>query len=90
MNMKRKDFNPKKELKDVKRLDTGRKRISEKAFIQHTMKRLSFDNKGTISDHFFYLRPSSNFWFSCVFRGHNIDPGLDIDIHILNTKCILT
>ena len=34
MNMKRKDFNPKKELKDVKRLDTGRKRINEKAFIR--------------------------------------------------------
>ena len=58
MNMKRKDFTPKKDLKDVKRLDTGKKRINEKAFIQNTMKRLSFDKKGTISDHFFYLRPS--------------------------------
>ena len=47
MNMKRKDFTPKKELKDGKRLDTGRKRINEKPFIQNTMKRLSFDNKGT-------------------------------------------
>ena len=49
MNMKRKDFTPKKELKDGKRLDTGRKRMNEKAFIQNTntMKRLSFDNKGT-------------------------------------------
>ena len=48
MNMKRKDFTPKKELKDVKGLDTGRKRINEKTFIQNTMKRLSFDSKGTI------------------------------------------
>ena len=47
MNMKRKDFSPKKELKDGKRLDTGRKRMIEKAFIQNTMKRLSFNNKGT-------------------------------------------
>ena len=47
MNMKRKDFNPKKELKDGKRFDTGRKRMNEKVFIQNTMKRLSFDNKGT-------------------------------------------
>ena len=44
MNMKRKDFNPKKELKDGKRFDTGRKRMNEKVFIQNTMKRLSFDN----------------------------------------------
>ena len=49
--MKRKDFTPKNELKGVKR-------INEKAFIQNTMKRLSFDSKGTISDHVFYLRPS--------------------------------
>ena len=47
MNMKRKDFTPKKELKNGKRLDTGRKRMNEKAFIQNTMKRFSFDNKGT-------------------------------------------
>ena len=47
MNMKRKDFTPKKELKDGKRLDTGRKKINEKSFIQNTMKSLSFDNKGT-------------------------------------------
>ena len=47
MNMKMKDFTPKKELKDGKRLDTGRKRMNEKAFIQNTMKRLSFDNKDT-------------------------------------------
>ena len=58
MNMKRKDFTPKKELKDLKRLYTRRKRINEKAFIQNTMKRLSFDNKGTIPDHFFYLGTS--------------------------------
>ena len=52
--MKRKDFTPKKELKDRKRLDTGRIRIdtrrirmNKKAFIQNTMKRLSFNNKGT-------------------------------------------
>ena len=45
--MKRKDFTPKKELKDGKRLDTGRKKINEKPFIQNTMKSLSFDNKGT-------------------------------------------
>ena len=47
MNMKMKDFTPKKELKDGKRLDTGRKRMNGKAFIQNTMKRLSFDNKDT-------------------------------------------
>ena len=47
MNMKMKDFTPKKELKDGKRLDTGRKRMNEKAFIQNTMKRLSSDDKGT-------------------------------------------
>ena len=58
MNIKRKDFTPKKELKHGKWLDTGKKRMNEKAFIQNTMKRLSFDNKGTISDHFFYLKPS--------------------------------
>ena len=45
--MKRKDFTPKKELKNGKRLDTGRKRMNEKAFIQNAMKRFSFDNKGT-------------------------------------------
>ena len=45
--MKRKDFTPKKELKDGKRLDTGKKKMNEKAFIQNTMKSLSFDNKGT-------------------------------------------
>ena len=52
--MKRKDFTPKKELKDGKRLDTGRIRIdtrrirmNKKAFIKNTMKRLSFNNKGT-------------------------------------------
>ena len=45
--MKRKDFTPKKELKDARRLDTGMKRMNEKAFIQNTMKRLLFDNKGT-------------------------------------------
>ena len=45
MNMKRKDFSPKKQLKDGKRLDTGMKRMNEKTFIQNTMKRLSFDNK---------------------------------------------
>ena len=48
MNMKMKDFTPKKELKDGKRLDTGRKRMNEKAFIQNTMKRLSFNDKGTL------------------------------------------
>ena len=58
MNMNRKGFTLKKELKDGKRLDTGRKRMNEKVFIQNTVKRLSLDNKGTISDHFFYLRPS--------------------------------
>ena len=42
-----KDFIPKKDLKDGKRLDTRRKRMNEKAFIQNTMKRLSFDNKDT-------------------------------------------
>ena len=42
-----KDFTPKKELKDGKQLDTGRKRMNEKAFIQNTMKRLSLDNKVT-------------------------------------------
>ena len=47
MNMKRKDFTPKKQLKDGERLDTGRKKINEKPFIQNTMKSLSFDNKGT-------------------------------------------
>ena len=36
--MERKDFAPKKELKDGKRLDTGRKRMNEKASIQKTMK----------------------------------------------------
>ena len=45
--MKRKDFTPKKELKDRKRLDTRRIRMNKKAFIQNTMKRLSFNNKGT-------------------------------------------
>ena len=45
--MKRKDFTRKKELKDGKRLDTGRKRLNEKAFIQNKMKRLSFDDKDT-------------------------------------------
>ena len=58
MNMKRKYFTPKKELRDVKRLNITRKMINEMAFIQSTMKTLSFDNKDTISDHFFYLRPS--------------------------------
>ena len=47
MNINRKYFPPKKELKDGKRLDTRRKRMNEKAFSQNTMKRLSFDNKGT-------------------------------------------
>ena len=47
MNMKRKDFTLKKELKDGKRLYTGKKRMNEKAFIQNTMKRLSSDDKGT-------------------------------------------
>ena len=47
MNMKRKDVTPKKELKDGKRLDTGRKRMNEKAFIQNKMKSRSFDNKCT-------------------------------------------
>ena len=47
MNLNRKYFAPKKVLKDGKWLDTGRKKINEKAFIQNTMKRLSFDNKGT-------------------------------------------
>ena len=47
MNMKRKDVTPKKELKDGKRLDTGRKRMNEKAFIQNKMKSHSFDNKCT-------------------------------------------
>ena len=42
-----KDFTRKKELKDGKRLDTGKKRMNEKAFIQNTMKRFSFDNKDT-------------------------------------------
>ena len=37
MNMKRKDFTPKKELESKKRLDTGR----------NSMKRISFDDKGT-------------------------------------------
>ena len=37
MNMKRKDFTPKKELDSGKLLNTGR----------NTMERLSFDNKGT-------------------------------------------
>ena len=32
MSIKRKDFSPKKKLKDGKRIDTGRKRINEKAF----------------------------------------------------------
>ena len=39
--MKRKDFTPKKELKDGKQLDTGRKRMNKKTFIQNTIKRLS-------------------------------------------------
>ena len=43
MNMKRKYFTSKKELKDGKRLDTGRKRMNK-----NTVKRLSFDNKGTL------------------------------------------
>ena len=34
MNMKRKDFTPTKELTDGKRLDTGRKRMDETAFIR--------------------------------------------------------
>ena len=55
--MKRKDFTPKKELKDGKRLDTKRTRMNEKASIQNKMRRISFDNKGIVSDHFFYLRP---------------------------------
>ena len=42
-----KNFTPKEELKDRKPLDTGRKKMNEKAFIQNTMKRLSFDNKVT-------------------------------------------
>ena len=58
MNMTKKNFTPKKELRDVKRLDTRRERINEKAFIQNIMKRPSFDNKGIISDNFFYLRRS--------------------------------
>ena len=37
MNMRRKDFTPKKELESGKRFDTG----------WNTMKRISFDNKGT-------------------------------------------
>ena len=44
--MEEKYFAPKKELKDGKRLNTGRKKMNEKVFIQNTMKRLSFD-KGT-------------------------------------------
>ena len=47
MNMKWKEFTPKKELKHGNRLDTGRKKMNEKAFIRNTMKRLSFDNKDT-------------------------------------------
>ena len=47
MNMKRKEFTPKKELKDGNRLDTGRKKMNEKAFIRNTMEGLSFDNKNT-------------------------------------------
>ena len=39
-------FTPNKELKDGKQLDTGRKKMNEKTFIQNTMKRLSF-HKGT-------------------------------------------
>ena len=37
MNTKRKDFTPTKELESGKRLDNGR----------NTMKRITFDNKGT-------------------------------------------
>ena len=48
MNEKIKDFTPKIELKDGKRLDTGKKRMNEKAFIQNTMKSLSFDNKDAL------------------------------------------
>ena len=45
--MKRKELTPKKELKDGNQLDTGRKKMNEKAVIRNTMKRLSFDNKDT-------------------------------------------
>ena len=45
--MKRKEFTSKKELKDGNRLDAGREKMNEKAFIRNTMKRLSFDNKDT-------------------------------------------
>ena len=45
--MKRKELTPEKELKDGNRLDTGRKKMNENAFIRNTMKRLSFDNKDT-------------------------------------------
>ena len=37
MNMKRKEFTPKKELKDGNQLDIGRKKMNEKAFIRNTM-----------------------------------------------------
>ena len=47
--MKWKHFAAKKELKDGKWLDTGRKKMNEQAFIQNTMKGLSFDNKGTFA-----------------------------------------
>ena len=39
-------FHSYKGVKDGKRLDTGREKMNEKAFIQNTVKRLSFD-KGT-------------------------------------------
>ena len=42
--MKRKEFTPKKELKDGDWLDTGRKKMNEKAFIRNRTKRFSFDN----------------------------------------------
>ena len=45
--MKGKELTPKKELKDGNQLDTGRKKMNEKAVIRNTMKRLSFDNKDT-------------------------------------------
>ena len=45
--MKGKELTPEKELKDGNRLDTGRKKMNENAFIRNTMKRLSFDNKDT-------------------------------------------
>ena len=46
--MKGKELTPEKELKDGNRLDTGRKKMNENAFIRNTMKRLSFDNKDTL------------------------------------------